>query len=64
MNRVVALGAISALMVFSFVQVSSASVEQGKNVESVSVRLLTREGPRYLACTVNRDGSTNCVVTR
>jgi hypothetical protein len=64
MNRVIALGGISALIVLLFVQDCPASGEQGKNVEPVSVRILTREGPRNLVCDVNRDGSTKCVVTR
>jgi hypothetical protein len=64
MNRVIVLGGVSALLVFSFVNDCSAAVEQGKKVEPVSVRVLTREGPRNLVCDVNRDGSTKCVVTR
>ena len=64
MNRVVALGAISALMVFSLARECIASVEQGKNMGSVSVRILTREGPRNLVCGVNKDGSTKFVVVR
>ena len=64
MNRVIALGAVSALMVLSLVQDCGALVEQGKKVESIFVRILTRQGPRNLVCDVNRDGSTKCVVTR
>jgi hypothetical protein len=45
MNRIIALGAVSALMVLSFVQDGRASAEQGKNVESIFVRILTRQGP-------------------
>jgi hypothetical protein len=64
MNRVIALGAVSALMVLSFAQDCRALVEQGKNVEPIFVRVLTHEGPRNLVCDVNRDGSTKCVVTQ
>jgi hypothetical protein len=64
MNRVTALATVSALMVLSFAQDCRALVEQGKNVEPIFVRVLTREGPRNLVCDVNRDGSTKCVVTQ
>jgi hypothetical protein len=64
MNLIIALGVVSALMLLSFVQDCRASVEQGKNVEPMFVRILTRHGPRNLVCDVNRDGSTKCVVTR
>jgi hypothetical protein len=63
MNRLM-VGAVSAQMVFSFAHDCIASVEQGKNVEPVSVRVLTREGPRNLVCDVKRDGSAKCVMTR
>jgi hypothetical protein len=52
------------LMVLLFAQESHALIEQGKNVEPIFVRILTRGGPRNLVCDVNRDGSTKCVVTR
>ena len=64
MNRVIALGVVSMLMVLLFAQESRALVEQGKNVEPIFVRILTRGGPRNLVCDVNRDGSTKCVVIR
>jgi len=64
MNHVIALGTISALMVCSLPCECIASVEQGKDTESLSVRILTRDGPRNLVCNVNRDGSAKCVVIR
>jgi hypothetical protein len=64
MNRIFALGAVSALMAFSFAPDCRASVEQGRSAESKSVQIFSREGPRNLVCNVNRDGSTKCVMRR